>query len=378
MEVLDLQKVGLQQPVEKAEDVKIGKEFYEIAYKCGMTFSQLLERINPSTPDDKLDAFERQCRRFGIILNAVPEKGIYASNGDMFFQSNQPASRILFPEFLNRVARISLLEDYDLNWIIANTRNIDSGAFRSLYISDTTAKRRKARVSEMSGFPTTTVSWSEEAGSVYKNGIRMLMSYEFVRRSSIPMIALVVSRVLLQSRRDDFADAINVLVNGDDHAATANPASVSSLTTLDTAASAGTLTYKGYLKFGNEFRPYRMTSAIGDIDTILQVILCAKPATDPIQLFSLLQAKENKIGEKITVLNPAWSNVNLIIHDDAPALKLIGLDKRYALERIVEIGSDLQETDKIINGQFNEIVLSESTNFSKLFTAACKVLNINA
>jgi len=377
MEALDLKKLGIE-AVEKAADVKLSKEFYEVADKCGMTFSQVLERINPSTPDDTLDAFERQCKRFGIVLNDVPEKGIHASSGDMFFQSSQPASRILFPEFLNRVARISLLEDYDLNWVIAATRNINSGAFRSLYITDTAAKRRKARVTEMSAFPTTKVTWSEEAGSVYKNGVRLLLSYEFVRRTSIPMISLVVSRVLLQSRRDDFADAINVLVNGDDHATVANPATNSNLTTLDTGAVAGTLSYKGYLKFGNIFRPYRMTAAIGTIDTILQVILCAKPSTDPIQLFSLLQSKGTKLGENITVVNPAWGNVNLIVHDNAPANKLIGLDKRYALERIVEIGSDLQETDKIINGQFNEIVISEASNFSKLFTAACRTLDISS
>ncbi len=375
--MLDVKKVGLEK-VEKAEDVKLGKEMYEIAYKHGMTFSQLLERVNPSAPEGKLDAFERQCKRFGIVLRDVPGKGIWASKGELFFQSSQPASRILFPEFLNRIARIALLEDYDINWVIANIRPIDSGAFRSLYVSDTAAKRRKARVAEGAGFPTTKVSWSEQAGSVYKNGVRIMASYEFVRRASIPLIQLVISRILLQSRRDDFADVVNILINGDDHNVPANPATVSNLTALDTGATAPTLTYKGYLKFGNVFRPYRMNAAIGNIDTILQVILCAKPSTDPIQLFSLLSAKESKLGESITLVNPAWGQVNLIIHDDVPAYKLIGLDRRYALEKVVEIGADLQETNRLINEQFNEIVLSESANFSKLFTAACRILNINA
>jgi len=95
MEALDLKKLGIE-AVEKAADVKLSKEFYEVADKCGMTFSQVLERINPSAPDDTLDAFERQCKRYGIVLNDVPEKGIHASSGDMFFQSSQPASRIFF------------------------------------------------------------------------------------------------------------------------------------------------------------------------------------------------------------------------------------------------------------------------------------------
>ena len=378
MEILDLKKVGLDQ-VEKTEDVKLSSEMYAIAYKHGMTFSQLLERINPSEADGKgLDAFERQCRRFGIVLRNIPEKGIWASKGEMFFQSNQPSSRILFPEFLNRIARAAILEDYDINWVVANIRPIDSGAFRSLYIDDTAAQRRKARVGQGAGFPTTKVSWSEQAGSLLKNGIRILMSYEFVRRADIPLIQLVISRILLQGRVDDFSDVINVLINGDDHASPANPASVDALTTMDTGAGAGTLTYKGYLKFGNQFRPYRMNVAIGAIDTIIQVILCAKPTVDPIQLLSLLQSKERIIGESIVLANPIWGQVNLIIHDDVPALKLIGLDKRYTLEKVTEIGADLQETNKLITEQFDEIVLSECSNLSKIFTSACRILNINA
>jgi len=377
METLDIKKVGLNQ-VEKAEDVKLSSEFYSIAGKHGMTFSQLLERVNPSVQGDNLDAFERQCKRFGIVLKNIPEKGIWASSGDLFFQSNQPASRILFPEFLNRVARATILEDYDINWVVANIRPIDSGAFRSLYIDDTAAQRRKARVGEGGEFPTTKVSWSEQAGAVYKHGIRVMMSYEFVRRSSIPLIQLVLSRILLQNRVDDFADVINVLVNGDDHASPANPATTSNLTTLDTGAAAGTLSYKGYLKFGNVFRPYRMNVAIGNIDTILKVILCAKPTTDPIQLLSLLQSKQAKLGEGITLVNPAWGIVKLIIHDDVGDDLLIGLDKRYALEKVVEIGADLQETDKLIREQFTEIVLSDCSNLSKIFTAACRILDINA
>lgn len=378
MEILDLKRVGLDQ-VEKAEDVKLSKEMYEIAYKHGMTFSQLLERVNPSVPDDKLDAFEKQCRRFGIVLRNIPEKGIWASKGEMFFQSNQPASRILFPEFLNRIARVAILEDYDINWVVSNIRPIDSGAFRSLYINDTAAQRRKARVGEGAGFPTTKVDWSEQSGSLLKNGIRILASYEFIRRVDLPLLQLVISRILLQSRADDFSDVINVLINGDDHAVPANNASTDNLTVLDTVtpAVAGTLTYRGYLKFGNQFRPYRMNTAIGNIDTILQVILCAKPSTDPIQLLMILQEKERLMGERIGLVNTAWGMVNLIIHDDVPDDLLIGLDKRYALEKITEIGADLQETNKLINEQFNEIVLSECSNLSKLFTAACRILDIS-
>lgn len=357
-------------------DINLNQDMYAKAEEGGMTFSQLLETINPSAQDDKLDAFERQCKRFGIVLQNMPEKGIWASEGSAFFQSNQPASRILFPEYLNRVAREAALEDYDIRNIVANVRPVDSGSYRTLYINDAAAQRRKKRVVEKAAFPVTKVSWSERSGTVQKHGVEIQMSYEFVRRAALPIVETVIKRIVLQGRVDVFADAIDIMLNGDDFGSAA--AVVSALTVLDTGAGAGTLTYKGYLKFGNLFRPARMNVAIGNVDTILKVILCAKPTADPIQLFSLLQEKKNLLDESITLVNPNWSRVALLIHEDVPADKLIGLDKRTALEQIIEIGADLQETDRIISSQFTKIVLSDSSNIAKIFDIDCKVFDINA
>jgi len=358
-------------------DINLDKAMYEKAYKMGMSFSQFLEGINPSELSDPLDAFERQCKRFGVALKSIPEKGIWASKGDMFFQSNQPASRILFPEFLNRTARAAALEDYSITDITANIRPIDSGSYRTLYINDSAGQRRKARVGEGAGFPKTKVSWSEGAGAVKKHGVEIEMSYEFVRRADIPLIQLVIQRIIMQDRIDDFGDAIDILINGDEFVVSSNAATVYNLTDLDSDAVAGTLTYKGYLKFGNLFRPIKFNTALGNIDTILQVVLCPKPSTDPIQLLSLLQLKEKVLnGESVTIVNPAWGQVRLIVHDDVDTNLLVGIDKRYALEQIVEIGADLQETNRLIDTQFEQIVLSNSTNFAKIFETATKVLDI--
>jgi hypothetical protein len=41
------------------KEIGLKVELYEAAYDMGISFSQLLEQINPSDSKDELDAFER-------------------------------------------------------------------------------------------------------------------------------------------------------------------------------------------------------------------------------------------------------------------------------------------------------------------------------
>ena len=97
------------------KDIKLTPRLYSEALDKRMSFSQLLETLDPSERDASgniigLDAFERQLQRFGIVTRSIPEAGIYASLGERFFQSNTPESSVLFPEFVNRVARMAIFE----------------------------------------------------------------------------------------------------------------------------------------------------------------------------------------------------------------------------------------------------------------------------
>src|SRR3990172_3757069 len=96
-----------------ANSINLSRALYEQAFDIGMNLSQYLETIDPSGPDDKLDAFERQLRRFRIRTKHDHKRGVYASNGEYFFNSNQPASTVLFPEYISRVARTAMMNEED-------------------------------------------------------------------------------------------------------------------------------------------------------------------------------------------------------------------------------------------------------------------------
>ena len=55
--------------------------------------------------------------------------------------------------------------------------------------------------------------------------------------------------------------------------------------------------------------------------------------------------------------------------------KLIGLDKRYALE-MVKSGDVLVEYDKLIDRQLERAAVTSVVGFAKVFPEACKVLTV--
>jgi hypothetical protein len=73
---------------ERAYNLPLSINMYREANEKGVTFSQYLESVDPTEEygaDEKLDAFERQLKRFGIITQAIPEKGIYADKVEKFY-----------------------------------------------------------------------------------------------------------------------------------------------------------------------------------------------------------------------------------------------------------------------------------------------------
>ena len=363
---------------QKANDINLDRDLYAKAYDMGVSFSQMLELIDPSESNDKLDAFERQLMRFGIRTKDDPKTGMGASKGEMFFQSNQPASVILFPEYLNRVARVAVMNQDDIMASIVSATEMisDNGIYRSLYIDDTEANRQFRRVAERGEFPVVRISWSEKATTLAKFGVAIQMSYEFVRRASLPLISTLVGRIMLQTRLDEVGMALSALGNGDGSGhASGGKITSTNLTVYQGGTPEGTqdMTYAGWLKWLYVFYPGMCTTVFGCVDDTIDVMTIGKPTVDPLWLYSFLD--KSQLGGVPTLLNGRLSaSVSHVIHDQMTANTLIGIDKAAALIAYREAGTDLTETNKIINGQWNEIVMSNTIGFQTLFASARKEL----
>ena len=364
-----------------ANDIKLSVSLYDEAFKQSMNLSQFLEKINPSEHDDTLDAFERQLKRFGIRTQHDPKRGLYASEGEYFFQSNMPESRILFPEYISRIARQALMnEENNINYLVASFENISgNGTYRSIYIDDTEAQRTKSRTGEGSEFPEVTISWSEKATTLKKYGVRLKMSYEFVRRASLPIIEKLIAREMIENRLDEVEMALDVIINGDGNAKEGAAAGNTNLSTLGvtTPTSTAALTYASWLSWLLKFFPGRARTVVMNSTDYPLYRSMARPQYEPYWAYAQIITQTG--DGRPTFVNPrVEDNVNVIIHDSATTSKLIGVDREYGIIGYRESNTDLTETNKIINGQWNEIVLSNTIGFAKMFNSACKTLTTNA
>lgn len=354
--------------------------FQEISVKArnlGMTLTQYLEEIDPSERyNDGMDAFERQLFIAGIRIASDPVVGVFADPVARFYASDQPASPILFPEFINRQVRIARLAPPILQELIAVTTPIDSNSYRTIYLQDTVQSRQMRHVAEFGELPTVKVVTSEKSIKLNKYGVRLVGSYEAFRRMRIDLFAIHLSRIALQAMLDKSQEALDVGINGDGNN---NPAVNYNLTALDPATTAGHLTYYAWLAFALQFFPYQLTTVVGNEAALLSVLTLQFPNINPLTLLSMLQtAGERPVEMKLQLAQDLWTTIRLVYLASAPNNVLFGIDKSMGLEMVTEIGASLTETDRVISKQFNEIAISEVVGFGQLIPQAIATLTLNA
>jgi hypothetical protein len=410
--VLQMTRMG---PTEIAKD--FGPNYFRDAANRGLSVSQLLENLDPSTAyaadsdDRQLDAFERLTRAMNYIPNPLDRAGIRASTYEEVEKT--PEGKAWFSEFCARIWRETahftpprqttrtLLEsgDYALNGalrpytdnlalhvtprlqiaipldtIIAGTRMIDGDAYRSIYITDslTTDAYRMKRVGEGADIPATSMVTGEHYLRIHKFGRAIRYTYEQMRRQRLDRIAYLVARIALIAEADKVGLALNTIVSGDGNANTA--ATVTALTALDAAAVAGTLTLKGWLSFKNQYYPYIPTVVLAQEAAVLQLELLPISTGNSLPM---LMAPGSAFGG-ITPINPTAWNLRYGIVASAPALKLVTFDPNWAVEQVAEIGAQISELEKFINNQTWMLTMTESVGYGVIDPAAARILNINA
>jgi hypothetical protein len=383
------------------------------AAHAGRNLSIHLEELDPSDGyKDGLDAFGRQLKVAnggrGIRVRSDPARGYYADEFSAFDQSE--SARALVPEFLARIRRrvttgrdvntraLYQSDDQQLNsWarpyvdaaavrmkqiapaiplseLVAVTTPISGDAYRAFYLTDNAAQARLVRVTEGAEMPRAKLVGGERTVRLYKYGRILEVSYETLRRQRVDMVALHIARLAVQAETDKVATVLDVIVNGDGNSGTA--ATSHNLTTLDTAAAAGTLTLKGWLAFKLKLaNPYAVTTALAREATALQMMLLNMGSAN-VPLVTV----QGQLGfGGFRPINPELSdNVALGITSEAPSLKIVAFDNRFAIERVTEIGADIQETQRWVTRQVQALALSEVEGYAVLDANASIILDVNA
>lgn len=382
-------------------------ELHKDALDAKVRFGRYLEMIDPSTKDDPLDAFGRQMREAGIVVETNMYAGYHASEGKEFIDT--PAGRALFPEFFARqwqsVMRMtrteqraillssdSIVGGWDrpyadamgprwrnkiappipLSELVAVTTAITGEDYRSIYMTDDENAVRMFRVGESAEIPRTTLVTSENTIRLRKYGRALQATYEQLRRLRVDKIAWFIMRAALQAQIDKVAAVIAVAINGDGNANTAG--TEYNMLTLDPDATANELSLKGWLAFKLKFgEMYQLTTSLMTEAVALQLILLNTGSGNvPLANVSMAGIRSN-----LTPINNTGDAVRYGWTSEAPSNKIVGLDASMAIEHVVEIGSTIRETERYITNQTQIMTMTEVEGFACLDPSAIRILDLS-
>ena len=337
------------------DNVRLEKGMYR---QAGQSFTQVLEREDPSerykgTALEGLDAYQRQLKRFDIKV-----KGTGSDVVEKFFRTSDSA--VLFPEYIARSVRQGMEESNLLPEITAAVTRFDGLDYRSITSAPGEEKELR-RVEEGAAIPATTVKTQENLVKLHKRGRMLVASYEAIRYQKLDLFSVTLRQIGAHINRMHLEDAIDVLLNGDGNG---NPAQEFTVGDGTIGGSAGTLTYDELVDFWAQFEPYEMNTLLVSGDMMRQML------------------KMDEFQNPLTGLNFQGTGklstplgATLLRTSALESGKLIGLDKRYALEMVQ--GSDvLVEYDKLIDRQLERAAITSISGFAKLFTEAAKVLKL--
>ena len=338
------------------DNLRLEKGMYR---QTGKTFTQVLESLDPSenyrgTALEGTDAFQRQLKRFGIRA-----KGAGSSPVEKFFATMDSA--VLFPEYIARTVRQGMEENDILPSIVATTTVIDAMDYRSIYSNPADEDKELKDVAEGSEIPSTEVKTKEHLVKLTKRGRMLVASYEAIRFQKLDLFSVMLRQIGSYIQKQQVADAVKVLVDGDGNE---NAAIQYSVGTSPMSGTAGTLTYDQMVEFWGKFDPYTMNTILCSTDTMTK-------------LLKIPELQNPMTGLNFQGTGKVGTPLGAQIHRTSAVAdgKSIGLDNRYALE-LVRAGDVLVEYDKLIDRQLERAAITSISGFGKICDGAAAVLNV--
>lgn len=340
------------------ESVKLDKGMY---HENSRSFSEILERYDPSeqyagTSLEKLDAFQRQLKRFDIKV-----KGAGSDVVSKFFSTWESA--VLFPEYVARAVRQGMDESNLIPLLTAAETRFDGMDYRAIASRPSEDEKELKMVSEGAEIPRTEIRAQENTVKLHKRGRMLVASYEAIKFQKLDTFAVTLRQIGGYINRMHLQDAIDVIQKGDGNQ---NPAQTFQIGTGPIGGTAGTVSYGALVDFWNQFDPYSMNTLLvsGDVmSAMLKMPEMQAPATAGLDF--------QGTGQMVTPMG-----ATLLKSAAMPAGTILGLDKNYALE-LVRATDVLVEYDKLIDRQLERAAITSISGFAKIFPEASKVLTLS-
>ncbi|EMO84323.1 phage capsid family protein [Leptospira santarosai] len=347
----DIKKLSLEKDMYKELD----------SNQCAVPLSKIIERLEEKSGFDPFD----QKSDVGL-MNPVDRQllinGVDVFNSatlvDDFFKTNN--SKILFPAFISDQIYLGMgLGQMELSVedLKASSQKISSTAIEKIGIDFEKEDVDAAIVGQGGSFPSATIELKTGAVSMKKVGRKMVISYEAARRVNIDILKIYLQRIGYRLGQQMAQEGLRVLVEGDE-------TNGSAISTSYTKTNEWKYADVIRLIFGNFKKGQTATTVVLNNEFLLNIL------TDETNFkqFQSLNIAEKFItsGEIQGFFGRAWKTSEYV-----PDNTMIAFDKTSCLSYFEEAKSSLIETDKIIDKQLEQTVISLNFGFTKLYQSAC-------
>lgn len=385
-----IDKDGLTQQVE------ITPSIYREAQDAQVSVESLINQQHPVREGDA-PAFKQMVASLGLFVKNDRKNGIRATrlrdamDGTCMQAATNtrdavPQSRILYKAAILSTVEDKLAEDLNttaaaFDRMVAVTDSIEGTEFKRAVLNyDAPEGARSQPVAQLAA-PSNmlTLTVSDRSQTIPTDALGIQWSDKVEAGIGLDIVALSVARQIAVQRDARAGENVLALLNGDEDL---NMAALSAIANayidasdLDSTATGGKLTQAAWVKWlyrGARFR--RLDWVITDIDGALAMenrvgkpVVVGDDATSP------------RIDSQIRVANPLIpASVNVFVTDnpDWPAATLLGLDSRFAIQRINSVSANYQATEEDLIRRSRSMRWDSGSAAIRLFDQSFSVLEL--
>lgn len=342
------------------------------------------------------DAFAQICESENIFVGGNKELGIRPStmaevlNGTQIdaaitTKDSVPASRILFPAVFMQAIEDKLAVNYSMTTqafesMIAFDQSISGDRYEQPQINYAGPEAARASGIAQLAQPNTMVmiTSSDKAYRIPTFSMGLEVSDQALRASTLDLVALSLARQALVQANERAQGYMYNLYAGDvDNGESSLSAlgRVTAASSLDSAATTGTLTQKAWTKWLCKDATKRtITHVVTDLDTALAI---ENRANRP----NVTGDNPNspRINTLMQVINPLWpTQVKLFLTLDPswPAGTIMGIDSNWAIRRVRNVTADYSAVEAYVMRRATGMRFDFGEHVNRMFNEAFDVLTL--
>lgn len=379
--------VGKLKSDDQATSMEAGRKLIVAAKEYGLSLPDYLRlAVEPSDQAVELgfDGYEATKLHLGLPSRDDFRNGVVLQAAADAFASYRGV-RALFPEVIDDVLqwKYKQTEFESPNALVSQSRTINGTELITTVVQDSEEDyERYGMVAEGARIPVWSIKASDQTVKIFKFGVGLEWTYEFERRASLDIITPYVLRAERQKNRAMTATAYNLLVNGDGvHGAAAvrNQTDVNTDNSLGvTGVGAGKINWEVLTAWLVERAKagVPIDTVAGNWDMFLQWKLMFAKTTEA-EGFSTTETLA-RAGVQVARENPNLNlNLNFALVSSAASNQLIGFSRGDTMEELVENGSDIEESERIIKNQRVNLYNTSNHGYRLIFGDTRQILNLD-